>query len=95
MAQQQVSPVGAERSRPLPSLQRQNLFLSIIDCLHFTVTTLSTVGYVDVYPTTWYSKLAVDMEILPGPGITVLNCRTMLFTPPETQLDLRLTRRKR
>ncbi|HEY2973723.1 MAG TPA: potassium channel family protein [Pyrinomonadaceae bacterium] len=47
-------------------------FLSIVDCLHFSVATLSTTGFGDMYPTTWYSKLVVDVEMLMGLGLTVL-----------------------
>ena len=49
-----------------------NLFQAIIDCIHFSIVTLSTVGYGDIYPIKWYSKLVVDVEILLGLGITVL-----------------------
>ncbi|HEY0426400.1 MAG TPA: potassium channel family protein [Pyrinomonadaceae bacterium] len=57
--------------RPLP-FSFENAFQSIIDCLHFSVMTLSTVGYGDIYPTAWYSKLIVDLEILMGLGINIL-----------------------
>jgi hypothetical protein len=45
---------------------------AVLDCVHFSVVTLSTVGYGDTYPVLWYSKLVVDIEILMGLGITVL-----------------------
>lgn len=57
--------------RPTPIIF-ENAFLSVIDCLHFSVITLSTVGYGDIYPTAWYSKLIVDIEILLGLGINIL-----------------------
>jgi hypothetical protein len=57
--------------RPVP-LDFNNFFLSAVDCLHFSVMTLSTVGYGDIYPTAWYSKLIVDLEILLGLGISIL-----------------------
>ena len=57
--------------RPMP-ISFENGFLSLIDCLHFSVATLSTVGYGDIYPTAWYSKIVVDVEILIGLGINVL-----------------------
>jgi hypothetical protein len=57
--------------RPVP-LNFDNVFLSVVDCLHFSVITLSTVGYGDIYPTAWYSKLIVDVEILLGLGINIL-----------------------
>ena len=57
--------------RPLP-FSFGNAFQSVVDCLHFSVMTLSTVGYGDIYPTAWYSKLIVDVEILLGLGINIL-----------------------
>jgi len=54
------------------ALHWNNFFSAIVDCLHFSVVTLSTVGYGDIYPTALYSKLIVDIEILMGLGITVL-----------------------
>lgn len=53
-------------------LHWNDAFLTVVDCLHFSVTTLSTVGYGDIYPTAWFSKLIVDAEALTGLGITIL-----------------------
>lgn len=50
----------------------QNFFLVVVDCLHFSVETLSTVGYGDIVPVTWFAKMAVDIQVLMGLGITVL-----------------------
>lgn len=55
-----------------PSLQWDQFLAAVLDCVHFSVVTLSTVGYGDGYPVLWYSKLVVDIEILLGLGITVL-----------------------
>ena len=57
--------------RPPPFLWG-NALRAAVDCLHFSVVTLSTVGYGDVNPIRWYSKLAVDAQILMGLGVTVL-----------------------
>jgi hypothetical protein len=57
--------------RPIP-FSFENAFLSVVDCLHFSIMTLSTVGYGDIYPTAWYSKVIVDIEILLGLGINIL-----------------------
>ena len=68
-----IHPVLGEQTvgRP-PPIGFENGFLSLIDCLHFSVMTLSTVGYGDIYPTAWYSKIIVDVEILIGLGINIL-----------------------
>jgi hypothetical protein len=67
-----IRPAWGELLAGQRSFHWNNAFLSIVDCLHFSVATLSTVGFGDMYPTTWYSKLAVDVEILMGLGLTVL-----------------------
>jgi hypothetical protein len=67
-----IRPAWGELLAGQRSFHWDNAFLSIIDCLHFSIATLSTVGFGDMYPTTWYSKLAVDVEILMGLGLTVL-----------------------
>ena len=60
------SPIGP------PMLNWPHVLLAIVDCLHLSVETLSTVGYGDIVPTTWFAKLAIDVEILLGLGITVV-----------------------
>jgi hypothetical protein len=44
---------------------------SLLQCLHFSVVTMATVGYGDVHPNQWYSQLAVDMQILIGQILVV------------------------
>lgn len=68
-----IHPVWADAVEGQPFVFRWgSALLSVVDCLHFSLTTLSTVGYGDIYPTAWYSKLIVDAEILMGLGLTVL-----------------------
>jgi hypothetical protein len=57
---------------PGPTLQWDQFLPAVLDCVHFSVVTLSTVGYGDTYPVLWYAKLVVDVEILMGLGITIL-----------------------
>ena len=47
-------------------LQKANLkkYVSIFDALYFIVTTFSTVGYGDITPDTWPSKLFMSIMIL-------------------------------
>lgn len=54
------------------SIDWHNFFLVVVDCLHFSIETLSTVGYGDIVPLTWFAKMAVDIQVLMGLGITVL-----------------------
>jgi hypothetical protein len=46
--------------------------LAYVDCFHYSVVTGSTVGYGDVIPVRWYSKLMADFQILLSLGLTVL-----------------------
>jgi hypothetical protein len=67
-----IHPAWGELFAGQRSFHWDSAFLSIVDCVHFSIATLSTVGFGDMYPTTWYSKLAVDVEILMGLGLTIL-----------------------
>jgi len=44
---------------------------NVIDALYFSTTTLATVGFGDLVPTHWYSKLFTVVYILGGVGILV------------------------
>jgi hypothetical protein len=46
--------------------------MSIIDCVHFSCVTITTVGYGDMRPVHWSAKLAVDAEILLGLSLVVI-----------------------
>lgn len=49
-----------------------NIPLSVMDIVHFSVVTMTTLGYGDMLPNTWYSKLTVDLQVLLGLGIIVI-----------------------
>jgi hypothetical protein len=49
-----------------------NVFLTLADCLHFSCMTITTVGYGDMCPTIWYTKLITDLEVLLGLGVIVV-----------------------
>ena len=67
-----------------PTLGTKSAFLSYVDCLHFSCVTITTLGYGDMRPTEWYSKLLVDLEALGGVGIIVVGIGRYFsqFTPP-------------
>ena len=50
----------------LYKFQNANLKNVIFDCIYFSITTIATVGYGDISPNLWYSKLAAIIEILCG-----------------------------
>jgi Ion channel len=61
----------SEGPRPRRMSLRQ-IGLAYVDCFHYSVVTGSTVGYGDVIPVRWYSKLMADCQILLSLGLTVL-----------------------
>ncbi len=52
--------------KPPFDYQAQNRLAVWFDCLHFSTVTIATLGYGDIVPTKWYSKLAADLEVLMG-----------------------------
>ena len=59
--------VQQSSSEQLPfDFQAQNRLAVWFDCLHFSTVTIATLGYGDIIPTKWYSKLAADLEVLMG-----------------------------
>jgi len=52
--------------------------LSAVDCLHFSCVTITTLGYGDMHPLTWYTKLAVDAEVLLGVGLIAVGLGRLL-----------------
>lgn len=49
-----------------------------LDCFHFSVVTMTTVGYGDIVPTAWYSKLAADLQVLLSMVILILALQMVL-----------------
>jgi hypothetical protein len=54
-----------------PSFREDERLPSLLQCMHFSVVTMATVGYGDVHPNQWYSQLAVDMQIIIGQILVV------------------------
>jgi hypothetical protein len=50
-----------------------------LDCLHLSVITITTVGYGNVAPSSWYAKLASNIEALTGTVLFVV-ALGMLFS---------------
>ncbi len=51
--------------------QKQNVFDVYIDCLYFSIVSIATVGYGDISPTLWYTKLFTALEVIIGSSILV------------------------
>jgi hypothetical protein len=47
------------------------------DCFHLSVITMTTVGYGNISPNTWYAKLATDIEALTGTVLLVVALGTL------------------
>lgn len=54
------------------TLDLANLRDSIVDVFHFSIVTVSTLGYGDMLPKTWYAKLLVDAQVVCGIGLIIL-----------------------
>jgi hypothetical protein len=48
------------------SFKPESRLWSFLDCLHFSIVTMTTTGYGDIYPNRWYSKIAADLQIVSG-----------------------------
>ena len=71
--------LGHASSPDLPlEYQPQNRLAVWLDCLHFSTVTIATLGYGDIIPTKWYSKLAADIEVLMGMAFVSLSLGRLL-----------------
>ena len=65
-------PDGNQTATFRPTFRGDQRLPSLLQCIHFSVVTMATVGYGDVHPNQWYSRLAVDMQILIGQILIVV-----------------------
>jgi hypothetical protein len=54
-----------------------------LDCLHFSIVTMSTVGYGDITPSGRYTKVAVDLQILSAVLLATVAFGLALGAPAE------------
>jgi hypothetical protein len=54
-------------------LYLKDVFISFIDCFHYSCVTITTLGYGDMHATKWYSKLVTDFQVLLGLGIVIVS----------------------
>jgi len=70
----------ATRNSPNPEkCLLRNIPNVYFNCLYFSIITITTVGYGDISPDNWYSKILCVLEVLAGHGIFFLILVT-LFT---------------
>lgn len=65
-------PDGNQTASFRPTFRGDQRLPALLQCIHFSVVTMATVGYGDVHPNQWYSRLAVDMQILMGQILIVV-----------------------
>jgi len=53
------------------------------DCQHLSVMTITTVGYGNISPNTWYAKLATNLEALTGTALLVVALALLLGSHPK------------
>lgn len=51
----------------------ENALETYIDCFHYSVVTITTLGFGDMHPIRWYTKLVTDFEVLIGIAVTVIS----------------------
>lgn len=61
------------KNPPFSTVDNSKLLPAAIDSFHYSVVTMTTVGYGDMYPTKWYSKLVVDIQLLIGVLLIVIS----------------------
>jgi hypothetical protein len=62
---------------------RRDVLLAYVDCFHHSVQTITTVGFGNISPTHWVSKLLTDAEVLLGLGISGIGLARALAQPGE------------
>ena len=60
----------------------ENSLKVYLDCIHFSITTITTTGYGDITPRTWFAKFIANVETIIGQVLTVL-ALGMFFTQRE------------
>lgn len=63
---------GSRKSELALGYDGDKRLVTLLDCLHFSVVTMTTTGYGDITPTRLYSKLTADLQILFGLAILVV-----------------------
>lgn len=69
--------------------------LCMVDCVHLSTVTITTLGFGDVHPVAWYAKALVDLEVLLGLGIIALGIGSYFSSPPRPQAERAHQRRLR
>jgi hypothetical protein len=54
-----------------PTFKPESRLAAFLDCVHFSIATMTTTGYGDIVPNQFYSKLAADVQILAGVAVVV------------------------
>jgi hypothetical protein len=78
--------VGLTRQRSFKDVavfRSQALWAVLWDCQHLSVMTITTVGYGNISPNTWYAKLATNLEALTGTALLVVALALLLGSHPK------------
>jgi len=67
---------AASLPKPEAVSNTKDLIPLLVDCLHFSTVTITTLGYGDISPQTWYAKMAADLEVLSGVFIVAISVGT-------------------
>jgi hypothetical protein len=50
----------------------ENRLLVFANCLHYSVITMTTVGFDDISPQTWFARFYTDIEALTGTALFIV-----------------------
>jgi hypothetical protein len=62
---------ASDRPNVKPTFKPESRLAAFLDCVHFSIVTMTTTGYGDISPNQLYSKLAADVQILAGVAVLV------------------------
>jgi hypothetical protein len=54
-----------------PMFKPESRLATFLDCVHFSVVTMTTTGYGDISPNRRYAKLAADVQMLAGVSVVI------------------------
>jgi hypothetical protein len=64
--------------RDVAVFRTRDVWSVLLDCQHLSIMTIATVGYGNISPSTWYSKLATNLEALTGTALLVVALALLL-----------------
>lgn len=71
----------------------ENSLKVYLDCIHFSIATITTTGYGDITPRTWFSRLVANSETIIGQLLSVLALGMFFTQQDKTYPNVRQVKR--